>query len=53
MLFRSSLFQSLGVVNTTWRPVVRGIGAGLAWVIALAFISVPVSVQLKLITLAV
>ena len=48
-----SLFQSLGVLNTTWRPVARVGGTLLAWALALAFISVPVSVQLHIITMAV
>lgn len=44
-----SLFQSLGVLNTTWRPVARMGGTLLAWAIALAFVAVPLGVQFKLI----
>lgn len=48
-----SLFQSLGVLNTTWRPVARMVGTLLAWGLALAFISVPLAVQFKLLMMAV
>ena len=46
-----SVFQTLGLTNTKWRPVIERIGPAFGAIIAAGFISIPVAVLLGLVSL--
>jgi succinate dehydrogenase / fumarate reductase cytochrome b subunit len=48
----SSAFQSLGLLNRTYRPVVRMLGPILGWGLALGFCSIPIAVLTGLVQMA-
>ncbi|MBH24767.1 MAG: succinate:quinone oxidoreductase [Myxococcales bacterium] len=47
----SSMFQTLGLNHPRYRPLIRGIGPALAALIFLGFVSIPIAVQLGIISL--
>jgi len=47
----SSMFQTLGLNHPRYRPLIRGIGPALAVLIFLGFVSIPIAVQLGIISL--
>jgi succinate dehydrogenase / fumarate reductase cytochrome b subunit len=49
----ASLFQSLGLTNTTYRPLIRLVSPVLAWGMTIGFVSIPVAVLAHHIQLAV
>ncbi len=49
----SSAFQSLGLMNGTWRPLVRVLGPLLGWGISLGFILIPVAVLAQWVTMKI
>lgn len=49
----SSAFQSLGLVNRTYRPLIRAIGPLLGWGLALGFSLIPVAVLAHYVTMKI
>ncbi len=47
----SSMFQTMGLHHPAWTPKIRAAGFALGWLIALAYISIPVSVAFGVIAL--
>ena len=42
----SSMFQSLGLTNTQYKPAIEAVGPVVAWTVTLAAVSIPVSIFL-------